>query len=77
MILVLSQQTVDINSLKNEPIITQYKKILTEISNVTINKKYVFPESGAFRKELCSNPSKENIKKILSAHGMPNARICR
>lgn len=66
-------QQIDIDALKKYPLLVQCKKIMKEISDGTISKKYIFPTDKSHQKELASNPSKENMKKLLKAKGMINA----
>lgn len=66
-------QQVDIKSLKKDPILIEYKKIMGEISDGTISRRYVFPKDKLDQATLTTNPSKENMKKVLKEKGMANA----
>lgn len=68
------QQEIDINALKKDPIMIQYKKILNELKDASATRKYKLPANVAeIQRELAKNPSKENMKKLYKEAGMKNA----
>jgi hypothetical protein len=67
------QQQIDVAALKKDPIIIQYKYIMDDIREGQISRKYVLPNDPQVMKSFGSNPTKENLKKLLNDKGMKNA----
>lgn len=66
-------QQVDINALKKDPIMIQYKKIFNELKEASIKGTYKLPNDPNLAKEFAANPSKEGMIKVLKSKGMINA----
>lgn len=67
-------QIIDIEKLKKDPKLIEFKKINNEIKEGIISKKYKLPPNTAIiQKELANNPSKELLKKRYKESGMKNA----
>lgn len=66
-------QQINIEVLKKDPVIIQYKKVMNELREGQLNRRYVFPNDPEIIKSFSSNPSKENLKKLLNDKGMKNA----
>ena len=66
-------QQINIETLKRDPILIQYKKVMNELREGQLNRRYVLPNDPEVMKSFSSNPSKENLKKLLNDKGMKNA----
>ena len=66
-------QEIDIESLKKDPIIIQYKKVHKDLQDASISRKYKLPNDPNLQKEFAANPTKEGMIKVLKAKGMVNA----
>lgn len=66
-------QQIDINILKKDPILVEYKKILNELKDVSNTRKYKLPVDSELSKDLAANPTKEGMLKVLKKRGMVNA----
>lgn len=67
------QQQIDVAALKKDPVLIQYKQIMDDIREGQISHKYVLPNDPQVMKSFGSNPTKENLKKLLNEKGMKNA----
>ena len=66
-------QQVDVNTLKKDPIMIEYKKVFNELKEASISRKYKLPNDPNLQKEIAANPSKEGMIKVLKEKGMINA----
>ncbi len=62
-------QEIDINALRKDPTLIQYKKLMIEL----MNGDYRTPRDPNIMKEFGKNPTKENMKKLYKDAGMKNA----
>lgn len=67
------QQEIDINALKKDSVLIGYKKVMIELREAAASNKYKVPKDPSYQKEIAANPSKENMVKVLKAHGVINA----
>lgn len=51
----------------------QYKKVMNELKDGQLNRRYILPTNPDVMKSFYSNPTKENMKKVLKVEGMKNA----
>jgi hypothetical protein len=66
-------QQIDINKLKKDPILIEYKKILNELKSFSNSRKYKLPLDPELSKDLAANPTKEGMIIVLKKRGMENA----
>jgi len=67
-------QEIDINALKKDPTLIQYKKIFNEMKDAAVTGKYKLPSNAAeIQREISKSPSKQNMKKLYRKAGMKNA----
>ncbi len=62
-------QEIDIEALKKDPVMIQYKKVMNELMDL----KYRVPRDPNIMKKFVKNPTKENMKKLFYGAGMKNA----
>lgn len=66
-------QQIDINALKKDTSLIQYKKISSEILDDIKSRKYIFPANAQeILKGLEKNPSREQTIKLFKEGGMAN-----
>ena len=67
------QQEIDINALRKDPVMIQYKKVMKESMEAIENNRYKLPKDKSYQKEISANPTKENMIKVLKKNGVVNA----
>lgn len=74
MIVALISQSVDIDKLKKDATLIEYKKITNEIKQGLISKRYKMNSNFALAmQQLGKNPSPEQMKVKLKDAGMTNS----
>jgi len=73
LLLASYQQQIDLNALKKDTVLVQYKNVMKELSAGSVSKRYQLPNDANIMKEMAQNPTKEGMKKLLNAKGMANA----
>ncbi len=74
LLINLFVQQIDIEKLKKDPILIEYKKVFDDLKDSLMTRKYQLPKNAIeLQKELAKNPSKENMKKLYKSAGMTNA----
>lgn len=73
LLLNLVLQQINIENLKKDPVLIQYKKVMNELKDGQLNRRYILPTNPDVMKSFYSNPTKENMKKVLKVEGMKNA----
>ncbi|GAB1463123.1 hypothetical protein [Pedobacter sp.] len=73
LVLSVFFQQINIDILKKDPILIKYKQLMNDLKEGQLNRRYVLPNNPNVMKSFYSNPTKENMKKILNAEGMENA----
>ena len=74
ILLIPNLQTIDINKLKKDPIMIEYKKVFNDLMDASMTRKYQMPPNAMkLQKKLAKNPSKENMKKLYKDAGMKNS----
>ena len=73
LLINLFVQQIDIEKLKKDPIMIQYKKVFNELKEGSKSRKYKLTNDPNLQKEFAANPSKEGMIKVLKGKGMVNA----
>ena len=74
LLLTLGFQRIDLELLKKDPIMIEYKKAMKNIRSGIVEKRYQLPSNALeLQKEFTKNPTKENMKTLYLNAGMKNA----
>ena len=69
----ISQQEINVDALKKDPVLIQYKKVMIELKDGIASNQYKLPKNVNYQKEMYTSPTKENMVKVLKGYGMINA----